>query len=178
MTSRAEISQIHQAEGEPGTWPAVTGVTGDLLAVTWQRIEHYISRRFAARPCVWTLTTSGGDWQPPLGPVSAMSASWFIWRGGWDPITITRGPFGFALPCGTLMLECSVGVAPVPAAVSEAVRRLAAYLQAEGEGPAGARSYSANVGQLSESVSRDPAHMARALQNSGAADLLRPHRRA
>ena len=44
--------------------------------------------------------------------------------------------------------------------------------------PAGARSYSAEVGQLSESFTRDPAWQSKALHQSGAADLLRPYRRA
>jgi hypothetical protein len=67
----------------------------------------------------------------------------------------------------------------VPAAVDEAVKRLADYLSAESLAPSGARSYSINIDQaVSESVSMMPNHMARALQNSGAADLLRPYRRA
>ncbi|MCB5409454.1 hypothetical protein [Pseudogemmobacter faecipullorum] len=175
-----EIAQIHQAEGVPVEWPAVIGVTGDLLATCWARIEHYISRRFVARPVVWTLTASGGDWQPPLGPVNGGAApAWFLWRDGeWQEITVQRGPFGYLLPAGTVMAELNVGQGPVPAPVSEAIRRLAGYLSAEVEGPAGARSYSANVGQLAESWTRDPAAAARALQNSGAADLLRPYRRA
>lgn len=172
------IEQIHQAEGAPAEWPAVIGVTGDMLSVCWQRVEHYISRRFVARPVVWTLTTGGGEWQPPLGKL-APAGDWFQWRAGeWEPVTVKRGPFGFVLPAGTVMLETSVGAGPVPAPVSEAIRRLAGYLSAEVEGPAGARSYSANVGQLAESWTRDPAAAARALQNSGAADLLRPYRRA
>lgn len=175
---KAQVEQIHQAEGQPVAWPVVVGVSDDLLPTVWQRVEHYISRRFAPRPCVWTLTTSGGEWKPPLGPVATGGITWSVWRhGDWEPATVARGPYGFCLPCGTVMLECTVGAAPVPAAVAEAVRRLAAYMGAEDDMPAGARSYSANVGQLSESITRDPAHMARALQNSGAADLLRPYRR-
>ena len=64
-----------------------------------------------------------------------------------------------------------------PAAVSEAFRRLAEYM-ADDTDRAGVSSYSVNMGgAIQESYQRSAAHAARALQNSGAADLLRPYRR-
>ncbi len=42
----------------------------------------------------------------------------------------------------------------------------------------GASSSSLNIGQVQESIEVNPAHPGRALQNSGAADLLRPFRNA
>jgi len=70
-----------------------------------------------------------------------------------------------------------VGGGDVPAAVSEAFRRLAEYL-ASATAPTGVTSQTVTVGQLSEAVTLTPSHMARAIQLSGAADLLRPYRRA
>lgn len=173
-----DADAITQFEGQPEAWPEVSGVTGDMLAVCWQRVEHYTARRFAARQVVWTLTTRGGEWVPPLKPVTVIDDA-FRWADGdWQSFTIQRGPFGLMLPPGHVQIDASVGGGPVPAAVVEAVKRLAEYLTAESLAPPGARSYSASVGQLSESVTADPAQMARALQNSGAADLLRPYRRA
>jgi hypothetical protein len=170
---------ITQFEGQPESWPEVSGVTGDLLAVCWQRVEHHIGRRYAARQVVWTLTTCGGEWVPPLSPVTLIEDA-FRWQDGdWQAVNLKRGPFGWILPAGNVQIDAIVGGGLVPAAVDEAVKRLADYLSAESLAPSGARSYSINIDQaVSESVSMMPNHMARALQNSGAADLLRPYRRA
>lgn len=171
------IEVLSQLEGTPETWPAIEGLTGDALATAWQRIEHYTAWRFAARSVVWRVDSSGGEWVAPLRPVSALSAA--IWTGeAFEAVTLAPAPGGWRIPCGRYELTGTVGAGPVPEAVETAVARLAAYLAAEADGPAGVRSYSANVGQLSESWTRDAAHMGRAMQNSGAADLLRPYRRA
>jgi len=64
-----------------------------------------------------------------------------------------------------------------PEAVLEAFRRLAEYLADEPDRSA-ASSYSVNMGgAIEESYNRNPAWVARALELSGAADLLRPYRR-
>ncbi|RKF22722.1 hypothetical protein D6851_05865 [Altericroceibacterium spongiae] len=176
----AYVTEITQFEGTPESYPAIEGVTGDLLETCWTRVEHYCGQRWAPRRVVWTLRSGGGEWKPPLGPILISEA--FGWKDGdWQPVTLRRGPFGLMLPCGNVQIEASVGSnsgASIPAAVKEAIKRLAAYLTAQSPVPAGARSYSANVGQLSEAVSIDPAAMARALQYSGAADLLRAYRKA
>jgi hypothetical protein len=65
------------------------------------------------------------------------------------------------------------------ALVNEAFRRLAEYVAGKPGRYAGASFESVNIGEaISESVRRDPAWMAMALQNSGAGDLLRSFRRA
>ncbi len=171
------IETISQTEAAPSAWPAVAGVTGDALAVAWARIEHYTARRFVARAVVWRVDSDGGDWCPPLSPVVTLTAK--LWTGAaWEAVTLIPVPDGWTLPAGRYQIEATVGAGPVPAAVAAAVQRLAAYMAAETALPAGARSYSANVGQLSETITADPAAAALALQNSGAADLLRPYRRA
>lgn len=165
-----------QIEAAPALWPAVSGVTGDALAVAWQRVEHFIAWRFAARVVTWRVDSDGADWQPPLRPVSAVTAK--LWTGAaFETVTLDLAPDGWAMPCGQYEVTATVGAGPVPPAVAAAVQRLAAYMAAGSTLPAGARSYSANVGQLSETITADPAAAARALQNSGAADLLRNFRR-
>ena len=177
---KAELSELTQFEASPAEYPPVEGVTGDLLATCWQRIEHFIARRFGSRAVVWTLTSEGGEWRPPLGPIIAVTEAFRWCDGDWQPYTITRGPFGLLLPPGHVQIDASVGTVSLqlPSSVESDVQRLAAYLESESAVPAGARSYRANVGQLSESISADPAHMAKAIHNSGAADLLRKYRRA
>lgn len=57
-------------------------------------------------------------------------------------------------------------------------RQLAEYLADEHD-RAGVSEYSVNMGgAISEACKRNPAWLARALDLSGAADLLRPYRRA
>lgn len=163
-----------QEEADPAGYAAVAGVTGTALATAWQRIEHYIAWRFTPREVVWRVLSDGGEWLAPLAPVVSLVAS----VGGETPYEPERGPMGgWMLPSGIVTATASVGAGPVPAAVAEAVKRLADYMAADSVLPAGARSYSANVGQLSETISADAAHAGRAMQNSGAADLLRKYRK-
>jgi len=171
------IEQIAQFENPPEAYPEIPGLTGDELATAWQRIEHYTAYRFSPRTVTWLLESCGGEWIAPLRTVSSITAR--RWTGdGYQSVTLAPAPGGWKVPAGRYEIEATVGAGPVPAAVASAVKRLAEYMAEESLLPAGLRSYSANVGQLSETVSGDPARAARALQNSGAADLLRPYRRA
>lgn len=170
------IETIAQFETPPEAYPAITGLTGDALATAWQRIEAYTAYRFSPRLVTWLVDSSGGEWVVPLRPATGITAG--IWSGdGYVPVTLAPAPGGWCIPCGRFEVKATVGAAPVPAAVATAVKRLADYMAEELPLPAGLRSYSANVGQLSEAVTGDPARAARALQNSGAADLLRLYRR-
>lgn len=167
-----------QSEAPPATYPAVIGVSGDALDTAWQRIEHYVSWRFSARLVVWRVDSSGGEWSPPLRPVSGDLAAG-VWNGaGFVPVTLAPAPGGFRIPPGRYEITAVVGAGPVPVCVEMAVKRLADYLAAKSALPAGLRSYSVSAGEVSVTASGDPATLARALQNSGAADLLRPYRRA
>lgn len=64
-----------------------------------------------------------------------------------------------------------------PEDVLEAFRRLAEYSTDKDAHPS-LTSRSVEIGSLRESFERSPAWLARAMQYSGAADLLRPYRRA
>ena len=88
---------------------------------------------------------------------------------------------GFFLPaCGPYRFVATVGdgsPAPeLPAIVLEAFRRLVEYMAAPA-GEAGARQSTVSIESISESYSKSEAWTARAMQNSGAADLLRSFRR-
>ena len=177
------IGTFRQVEGIPASYPLIEGLTMEAQgldqSVFWQRIEAYTVWRFSPRSVVWTLSGEAGQqWQAPLAPVSDPVADTWI-NDAWEVRDLLEGPYGLILPCcGTWRITATVGAGiDVPPAVSEAFRRLAEYTAAESPGVPGASSYSINLGQVSESISRHPAHMARALENSGAADLLRPYRR-
>jgi hypothetical protein len=171
------IELIAQDEAAPASYPNLGGLTAEAEATAWQRVEHYTAHRWSERAVIWTVR-GPGEFVPPLRPVVSLTAE--VWDGAaYIAATLDAAPRGYGLPLeGPYRITATVGAGPVPEAVVTAAQRLAAYLAAEDAAPGGARSYSANVGQLSESIDRDPAHLGRAMQNSGAADLLRPYRRA
>ncbi len=163
-----------------------TGQSGGLsqAAVTldanmiWQRIEAYTRTRYTPREVVWIVEGGEGEnWTPPLSPIVSQTAE--KWESGaWVSTALPDGPVGLCLPSdGVFKVTAQVGAGAPPKAVSEAFRRLAEYM-ADDTDRAGVTSYSVNMGgAILESYQRSAAHMARALQNSGAADLLRPYRR-
>lgn len=176
---------LQQIEVEPASLPAVpSGLSSgaaDLLDVAWRRVECYISWRYSAREVTWVVEAPG-EWVPPLQPAEVMNIE--VWSAGeWtESGAVFAGPTAYFLPMtGPWRITAEVGggsPAPVvPVAVAEAVRRLAEYMAADAGKP-GVSSESASVGALTFSIRRDAAWQAKALQYSGAADLLRPYRRA
>lgn len=171
-----------ETEMQPASYPdAPAGLSAAASAidpeVIWSRIEDYVRVRWATREVAWILEGEG-DWKPPLEPVTAMSVE--VWDAdAWtstEPPESALGGFCFS-GSGTYRVSATVGDGNVPAKANEAYRRLAEYM-AEPMGTAGASSLTHSIGgELSRTVQRNPAWMARAMQNSGAADLLRPYRR-
>jgi len=163
------------------TYPAAPAGLSDAAAaldanVVWARIESYTAHRFTSRAVVWTVE-GAGEWTPPLTPATIIDAE--KWESGaWVTVTLPEGPYGFDLPGdGPYRITGTAGAGPVPAPVAEAFRRLAEYM-AEKQDHHGTSSYKVSVGPVDLEASRNPAWIARAMINSGAADLLRPFRRA
>lgn len=177
------IDLIKQFEDVPAAYPAAPAGLSTAAAaldadMIWARIESYTAWRFTEREVVWTLVGDGGDqFHPPLTPVVSRVAH--VWReDAWVSLTLLDGPLGICLPHdGTYRITAQLGAGPVPAPVSEAFRRLAEYL-ADDPGTAGASSTSVAIGPIQETLDRNPAWVARAMQLSGAGDLLRKYRRA
>lgn len=172
---------LKQEEAVPATYPAAPGGLSPVAAAldasaVWQRIESYTAHRWTSRDVVWTVEGEG-DWTPPLVPaVLTVAETWET--GGWVRTTLPEGPLGYCLPGdGPYRITATVGGGNVPAAVLEAFRRLAEYLADETD-RAGLSQYSVKVGEIEESYDRSATWVARAMQLSGAADLLRPYRRA
>ncbi len=171
---------LKQEEAAPASYPTTSpAVTGNDVA--WQRIEPYIAHRYTEREVVWTVQ-GPGEWHPPLKPAAITKIE--IWSdGGWEDITANgpdASPLGYCLDHGPYRFTATVGggsPAPtVPAVVWEAVKRLAAYMAAKAGTP-GARSERISAGSIDIARTRSESWMASALQNSGAADLLRNFRR-
>lgn len=164
------------------TWPGAPGGLSDAAAALdpnalWQRIEAYTAHRYTARAVAW-IVEGAGDWTPPLAAATITTTE--VWDSGeWVAATIAAGPYGLCLPSdGPYRIEATVGGGTAPAAVAEAYRRLAEYL-ADTDERAGVSSYSVSMGgAIQESYDRAPQWVARAMQLSGAADLLRSYRRA
>lgn len=174
-----------QVEAAPASYPDVpAGLSAPAQALNhdalWQRIESWIAHRWGEREVVWTVEVENGDdeWIIPLAPVSTGYVE--QWRdGAWDEVLFVQGPLGVILPSdGMFRVTATVGSDDEPPeAVQEAFRRLAEYLADEPDRSA-ASSYSVNMGgAIEESYNRNPAWQARALELSGAADLLRSYRR-
>lgn len=177
------IDLIKQFEDVPAAYlDAPDGLSDDAAALDaamiWARIESYTAHRWTPREVVWTLLGDGGDqWHPPLSPIVSRVAH--VWRNeAWESLTLLDAPLGVSLPFdGTYKITAQVGAGDVPAPVSEAFRRLAEYM-ADDPGRVGTTSFTDKIGPLEESVNRAPTWLARAMQYSGAGDLLRPYRRA
>jgi hypothetical protein len=177
-------------EAEPSVYPDLIAFDGEgeaLDPVTpdralWQRIEAYIAHRWTPRQCVWTVE-GPGVWLPHLSPVSNASVDgWddttFTWSSA-DPSPTPLGGFVF-YGCRTYRITTTVGdtVLPVPQPVIEAYMRLYDYAAEACAVPAGANSYGLKIGDgLDETIARSPNWLARAMQQSGAGDLLRGYRR-
>ncbi len=175
------VEILRREEAIPASYPPVpSGLSAAAGALDsdaiWARIENYIAHRWTSREVVWTVQ-GPGDWVPDLTPHTVTATE--IWESyAWAAVTLSASPLGGReLPSeGPYRITASVGGGVVPAAVSEAFRRLAEYL-AEDAGQRGASSWTLDLGEISETIERSPAWLAKAIQNSGAADLLRPFRR-
>jgi hypothetical protein len=172
---------IRAIEDAPEAFPdAPSGLSAAAAALDpamiWRRLEAYLAHRWSEREVIWTVE-GPGEWTPPLTPATLETAEY--WDGSaYVETALAPGPLGHELEAYTYRLTATVGGGPVPEDAAEAFRRLAEYLAADAGTPGSSR-YSVTIGgNLSEAIDRNPAWMARALQNSGAADLLRRYRRA
>jgi len=164
---------IKQTEAIPANYPT-TG--NDAI---WQRIEAYIAHRFTERAVTW-IVEGCGEWEPPLKPATLSTSE--IWNGAaWEAIEAPDAPLGgyWLSGEGPYRFTATVGDGDVPEAVMEAFNRLQSHLSelADADMPEGVSSYTVGIGEVREGFHRDANAIAQAIQNSGAADLLRPYRK-
>ena len=178
---------IKQVEGVPASYPSApaglsTAAAALSNAMIWQRIESYIAWRWTSRTIQWVVE-GPGEWVAPLAPATISTVeSWSDRANVWETPTPVLDPSplgGYWLACtGPYRFTGTVGGGTVPENVDEAYRRLAEYMAATPGTPGAASERSEVFGIGIKEVSRTPSWMARAMQNSGAADLLRQYRRA
>ena len=176
------VATISQTEAIPATYPtSPAGLSAAAAALSapmlWQRLEGYVAQRWTSRAIVW-VAEGPGDWQPPLKPATISTVE--RWTGeAWEVTTdlLPSALGGYQLPgCGPYRFTGTVGSGTPPAAVLEAFRRLAEYMAGIDFDSLGLRSI--NVPDIATEEMASPSWRARALQDSGAADLLRNYRRA
>jgi len=183
---------LHFDEAEPATYPDLEqyddeGDSLDALVPTrayWRRIEEHIAHRWTSRQCVWIIR-GPGLWESHLAPLSNVTVDvWGETDYTWSSATPTPSPMGgfdFS-DHRTYRITATVGntAEEVPQLIVEAYLRLEAYYEDHDtiSIPAGSSSYSSKVGEaLTDEITRAPTWIARAMQHSGCADLLRSYRR-
>jgi hypothetical protein len=174
---------LQQTESLPASYPTVTGLSSEADALDkdalWQRLEGFCAYRWTVRTVVWVVEGCG-DWKPPLAPAEVSLCE--RWNGqDYETVTPDSSPYGGYVfhHHGPHRITATVGDdVTCPAAVLEAFKRFAEY-SAEINGADCTTAYqAASVGGVSITTRRDTGWAGNALINSGAADLLRPYRRA
>lgn len=184
---------LKQVEAAPEAYPVLEGdflsdgqaLPAEAHAWIWQRIEAYTAHRFTPRQVIWTVEGCG-EWAPPLVPAVLDLVE--VWTAGaWVACTPEPSPWdGYELPqFGPYRITATVGGGDVPAAVMAAARRLADYCLYQADPAAGPQLWATSGTHRAEgenaaesSFQRSVVWIAKAMQHSGAADLLRPYRRA
>jgi hypothetical protein len=139
-------------------------------AVIWDRLEAFTNFRWSTTVMDFVVNPDHQVmWHPPYLP--------FV-------VDLVNGEpadpdeFGAVELAGRSTVRATIGGGDVSEAVKAAYRRLAEYFAVRDEMPAGAQRYAVSIGDISETISKRGDHMARAMQNSGAADLLKKYRKA
>lgn len=141
----------------------------------WKRIEAYVVWRWGQRQVEWVVHGEG-LFVPPLKPTTITTVERF--GSDWEPYQPARTPFGIELPEGYFRLQGIAGLnVEPPADVLQAYTRLVEYLDGiREEGHVGAVNVTDSLPGVSLSVRRPAQALARALEYSGAADLLKAYR--
>ena len=169
---------LEQLEALPDDYPRLKPAVPDAV---WARLEGYIAWRFSPRSVVW-IVEGCGEWKAPLTPATISTIEvWSDRAKAWETATLDAAPLGgFYLPCtGPYRFSAMVGGDDdVPAIVAQAAQLLAAYMAASPGDPGATRTRDVVAGVGETELWRSESWMARAMRNSGAADLLRNFRRA
>lgn len=168
-------------EGDPAVRPALdlpAAIEAVDPEVVWRRMESWCAWRWGVRS-IEIVAAGGGELVPPRGPLTISSVDLFraeVWR----PAELCFGPLGGVVLDGgsTYRLRSTVGAVTAAPDVCEAHRRLTDYMASPPDRRPGSSSESIDLGGYRTDFQRSPTWAARAIFNSGAADLLRPWRRA
>lgn len=170
------VDIISQDEGVPLDYPAMPAGLSDAAkniepAAVWSRLESWTCYRWGERSVAW-ITRGCGLFVPRLKPAELETVE--IWTDdAWTTETPALAPEGILLGDHPYRLTYTVGTDDTPpASVLEAYRRLAEYWA-----ETGAEGGTTSITDGDYSITRSANALGRALQYSGAADLLRAYRR-
>lgn len=182
MRSPELLDVLETVAAYPAT-PSGLSDAGAALApaLVWDRLYQWIGWRWGTSAVEWTVK-GGGVFAVPLRPATVEAvAYWDKDVEDWIAVPLGKDPMGISLPFDATWkvdATCGAGVTQAPAIVDEAYRRLADYLAAAPDDMAGVTSATETVeGVMTQSFHRSSTWRARALEASGAADLLRSYRR-
>jgi len=169
-------------ESLPTAFPTIAGTIAEphdgFFNAVWQRLESWIAHRWGERTTVFTVEGPGA-WTPPLSPTLITVAEVWAEALDWQSVSLSPTPYGgydFE-EVGPYRFTATVGATDAPPpAVAEAFRRLAGYMETASSNGAGALVKSEEIEEIGRVEYGSPNASARALQYSGAADLLRPWR--
>lgn len=157
-------------EGSPAARPA--GFDNEAI---WRRIEQYIAYRWGVRTVEWVVK-GPGLFTPPLKPVTITATEKWV-ADEWIPCSLLRTPFGISTGSAFYRISGTAGESePVPADVLEAYERLRDYVKSIKDDDYQIGSSTDTVGGVTHSVRRPTAAMSRALEYSGALDILKAYR--
>lgn len=166
---------IEENEGTPLDYPAMPDGLSDAAkdiapAAVWERLESWMSYRYGERTVEW-ITHGSGIFKPRLKPAELDKIE--RWTGGdWEEIDPAPSPVGVRVHDGIHRFTFTVGSDEIPDTVALAYRRLAEFWAETTTADAGLTS----VTDGDYSFTRSATAHARAMQYSGAADLLRAYR--
>lgn len=173
------VDVLREDEDAPASYPSTptSGLSIEAAvldpAPIWHRIEQWIAHRWGERTVTWYVQ-GPGEWVPRLKPASIDTTE--VWKdAAWQTVTLEPTPLGYLLDAETYRVTATVGSTETPPApIQEAYARLAEYVvHVRGDSAAGMTS----VTDGDFSFQRSANAAARALQYSGAGDLLRRYRR-
>lgn len=166
---------LQQNEALPASYPAVEPIARTDgpnephpdPSIVWQRIEAWATTRWTPRAVVW-IVEGPGEWVPPLDPATVTATE--MWEASaWVSATPDPSPAGgYDLADGVYRVTATVGGGALPEGVAEAFRRLSEFMRGIGAAYMNEAAYTNGLARN---------WTARAVELSGAADLLRPYRR-
>ena len=148
--------------------------------VIWDRLEQFTNFKIGERSVKYRVWVKQRQpyWHPAERPflITRIQTAVPSLEDYVDKAVTPREDGSVRLESASLV-TVTVGATTAPALFNEAYKRLAEYWAIPSIGPEGVTRYSLSIGpDIAESVSKAATHTARAMVNSGAADLLRKYR--
>ncbi|SLN10775.1 hypothetical protein PSJ8397_00042 [Pseudooctadecabacter jejudonensis] len=179
VIEQEEISTAVYPDAPDGLSDAAAALSKEIV---WDRLEQFTNYKIGQRSIQFRVCSNRGQpwWIPAERPFEITGI--LIADTTLDDYVATpvrpRADGAVNLEGKAALVTATVGLATAPPLFLEAYKRLAEYFAASQIGPEGVTRYSLSVGpDITEGYSKQATHTAKAMVNSGAADLLRKYRK-